>query len=63
MEVSNLGTLMNDDVNDKYQWKKTQRELEEMKTKIEQQVGMGEGSDLCDLFGVLWLARLKPAGC
>ncbi|KAL8187649.1 UNVERIFIED_CONTAM: hypothetical protein K2H54_052831 [Gekko kuhli] len=37
MEVSNLGILKDDDSSDKHQWSKTQRELEEMKTKTEQQ--------------------------
>nr|XP_056706400.1 cilium assembly protein DZIP1L [Euleptes europaea] len=37
IEVSNLGILKEDDSNDKQQWSKTQRELEEVKTKIEQQ--------------------------
>ncbi|XP_054838080.1 cilium assembly protein DZIP1L [Eublepharis macularius] len=36
-KVSNLGLLKDDDSNDKQQWSKTQKELEEMKTKTEQQ--------------------------
>nr|XP_028586720.1 zinc finger protein DZIP1L isoform X2 [Podarcis muralis] len=35
--VSNLGTLQDDESPDKQQWKKTQRELQGMKAKIEQQ--------------------------
>lgn len=37
--VSNLGTLQDDESVDKQQWNKTQRELQGMKAKIEQQVG------------------------
>ncbi|XP_077205243.1 cilium assembly protein DZIP1L isoform X1 [Paroedura picta] len=37
MEVSNLGILKDDVSSDKHQWSKTQRKLEEMGTKIEQQ--------------------------
>ncbi|XP_061492561.1 cilium assembly protein DZIP1L [Rhineura floridana] len=35
--VSNLGTLQDDDSTDKRQWKKTQKELQGMKAKVEQQ--------------------------
>ncbi|XP_060130577.1 cilium assembly protein DZIP1L isoform X1 [Zootoca vivipara] len=35
--VSNLGTLQDDESSDQQQWKKTQRELQGMKAKIEQQ--------------------------
>nr|XP_034989642.1 zinc finger protein DZIP1L [Zootoca vivipara] len=36
--VSNLGTLQDDESSDQQQWKKTQRELQGMKAKIEQQI-------------------------
>lgn len=48
--VSNLGTLQDDESPDKQQWKKTQRELQGMKAKIEQQVHEHRcGCELCNI--------------